>query len=230
MILKLSFFLLFLNTFLLSNIDIDKKAITIGLSSTLLKSQNIVNNLNKYDLYIYKTTSTKKPYYIIYTVNIKKENQKIVLKSIQKKYKDAYISSDSRVKKLATVNFDNNIFIKSQKNKQQDNKFSDTRINLNKQSLFVTYVKNKKELFSFLKKNRNYNLFIENVKHNNLDNNDRCCAIYIVNINPREFNYIFEIIKNSYNQAKEEQTTFLKYRHERYDLNKFIQSFTKPSK
>jgi len=126
--IKFSFFLLFLHTYLLSNIDIDKKAITIGFASTLIQAQNIVNNLNEYDLYLYKTTSTKKLYYVMYAVNIKKENQKIVLKSIQKKYKDVYISSDSRVKKLATVNFDNNIFIKSRKKKKQNKIFLDNLI------------------------------------------------------------------------------------------------------
>lgn len=220
--LKLSFLLLFLHTFLLSNIDIDKKAITIGLSSTLIQAQSIVNNLNKYDLYIYKTTSTKKSYYVIYAVNIQKENQKTVLKSIQKKFKDAYISSDSRVKKLSTINFNKNIFIQSAKIN-----ILDTNININKRSLFMTYVKNKQELFEVLKKNKQYNLFVENVKYNNLENYDYCCAIYVVNINTEEFNSIFEIIKKSYSEAKEEETTFLKYRHERYDFNKFLQSTTK---
>lgn len=51
----------------------DTKAITIGLSSTLVQSKVIASDLNKYDIYIYKTTITSKYYYVIYAVNIKKE-------------------------------------------------------------------------------------------------------------------------------------------------------------
>lgn len=230
--IKFSFFLFFLHTYLLSDIDIDKKAITISLSYTLSQSQIIADDLNKYDIYIYKTTSTSKYYYVIYAVNIKKENQKTVLKSIQNKYQDAYISSDSRVKKLASIDFDKNIFIETSKKtyhiqesfNDKNKNFVDTNININKRSLFVTYVKDKKELFIFLEKYKKYNLFIENIKKNSLVNYDRCCAIYIVNIKIKEFDNILKTIQNSYSQSKEEQTTILKYKHERYQYNKFIKS------
>lgn len=229
-IIKFSFFILFLNTQLLSNINIDQKAITIGLSSTLPQSKIIANDLTTYDIYIYKTSSTKKPYYVIYAVNIKKESQTAVLKSIQNKYKDAYISSDDRVQKLNSIDFDKNIFIKSSKNiprikkpfNYKNKRSIDTNINLNKRSLFITYVKTKKELFLILKKYKKYNLFIDILKNRSLLHYDRYSAIYIVNINTNEFDNLLKTIQSSYSQSKEEQTTLLKYKHERYQFNKFI--------
>lgn len=225
--LKLSFFLLFIHTFLLSNIDINKKAITISLSSTLPLSQIVANNFNEHDIYIYKTTTTKNSYYVIYAVNIKKERQKTVLKSIQKKYKDAYISSDTRIKKLASINFDKNIFIKSDKKSFQNKNltYRDKSIDINKRSLFVTDVKNKKELFVFLKKYKEYNIFVENLKIRSLSNHDRCCAIYIVNIHTEEFDDVFKLMKRSYTHVKEEETTFLKYKHERYPFNTLVKRY-----
>lgn len=221
--IKFSFLLLFLHTYLLANININHKAITIGLSPTLFMAQTVAKNLSQYDIYIYKTTTTQKPYFIMYAVNIKKENQKKALKLIQKKYKDAYISSDSRVQKLASVNYDKNILIKSRKHQKLD---IDTNININKLSLFVTYAKNKQELFEFLKKYKNYDLFVERLQNYSIVNPQYCCALYIVNINADEFNSISNIMRYSHNEVKEEQTTFLKYRHERFSFNKFIQGYT----
>ena len=96
-------------------IDINKKAITIALANSEKRARRIAKRLNKYDIYIYKTQETKKSYYAIYAVNINKKDLKSSLKYIKRYYKDAYISSNARVKKLATHNFDENIFIKQNK-------------------------------------------------------------------------------------------------------------------
>ncbi len=105
--------ILFLQSYVIANINIDKKAITVVLSSTLTQSKQIATYLNQYDLYIYKPSTTKTSYYVIYVVNIEKENQHSTLEYVKKLFGDAYISSDSRVKQLATYNFEKNIFIKA---------------------------------------------------------------------------------------------------------------------
>ncbi len=96
---------------LVSTINTNKKAITIANVSSMSRAKNIANKLSKYDIYIYKTTSTKTPSYITYAVNIDKNKLSSSVLDIKKSYKDAYLSSDSRIKTLATNNFTKNIFI-----------------------------------------------------------------------------------------------------------------------
>jgi len=225
--IRLTFLLLFLHTLASSTINIDKKAITISLSSTLSQSKNVAKELSKYDIYIYRTTKTKEKYYVIYAVNIEKENQNKALKFIKKRYKNAYITSDTRLKKLHSTNVQKNIFIKSKKKPfyNPNNLFIETTINLNKQSLFITHIKNKKELFPFLKKYRKYDLFIERIKKSELDNYDSCCSVYIVNIHKDDFHDTLKIQKSFYPSTHEVQSTQLKYKNERDKLNKFIKKY-----
>ena len=226
--------ILFLQTYLVANIDINKKAITIGLSSSLSKAKQIAKYLSSYDIYIYKTTTTKRPYFIMYAVNIKKENQQKVLNMIHMKYKDAYISSDSRVKKLATNNFKENTFIFKSKFKTNDlfniKKFytqntTNERISIgiNKKSIFVTYVDNKKELLSFIKKYKKFDIYVENIKNQNLYHYKRCCALYIVNIRNLNFTKVFEKLKLNYKELKEERSIVLKYNMENNKYNILIE-------
>ena len=91
-------------------IDITKKAITIANIKNLETAKRISRNLSQFDIYIYKTT---KNIYVVYAVNIKKENIATTLKIIQNDFKDAYKSSKYRINKLATNNFAKNIFVKS---------------------------------------------------------------------------------------------------------------------
>lgn len=227
--IKLPFLLLLLHTFLFANINIENKAITISLSSTLSQSKEIANHLRKYDIYIYKTTSTKKSYYVIYAVNIKKENLDNAFKSIKKIHKDAYFTSDEQIKQLSLVNFSKSMFIKSimKTYYNSNNKIVDSNINLNKKSLFITNLKNKKELFLVIKKYHKYDLFVEKFKNSDLDNYDICCSIYIVNINTDNFNNIFTNIKKFYTETKKIPSTLLKYKHEREASNKFIKKSIK---
>ncbi|MCK5111844.1 MAG: hypothetical protein KAQ94_10020 [Arcobacteraceae bacterium] len=94
-----------------STIDTSKKAITVTNATTLSKALDIAKKLTKYDIYIYKTTTTKVSYFIVYAVNINKNIKKLNLKNIKKYFRDAYLSSDKRVETLASNNFNKNIFI-----------------------------------------------------------------------------------------------------------------------
>jgi len=101
-------------------IDTNKKAITIANVSTLSKAKSIANKLSQYDIYIYKTTSTKIPTFITYAVNIAKDDVSIAITDIKKQFKDAYASSNKRIKTLAKNNFDKNIFITAIPEPDQD--------------------------------------------------------------------------------------------------------------
>ena len=193
--IKLFILLLFLfSKLLFANIDTNKYAITIGLSNTLQQAKDITKSLDKYDTYIYKTTQTKKPYYVIYAVNIKKDKLNQALKDIKLHYKDAYQTAKTRVIKLKNNNFEKNIFISKKpiinlfqinNKKQKINK-----IDISKKSILAQYVKNKKQLYDFIKTHRQYDLFIQNIKNKSIIYYDRCCVIYIVNLTQDKYDSI----------------------------------------
>ena len=96
-----------------STIDTDKRAVTVANVSTLSKANDVAKNLSDYDIYIYKTTQTKTPNFLVYAVNIPKVKVSSTLNNIKNSYKDAYASSKVRINTLASNNFEQNIFISS---------------------------------------------------------------------------------------------------------------------
>lgn len=97
-------------------INSTKKIITIARSNTLSRAKRLAKKLSKYNLYIYKTLSTKRPYYMLYAVNIEKSNRKQAIKDIRMIFKDAYASSTKQIKYLSSTNINNNIFIPASTN------------------------------------------------------------------------------------------------------------------
>ncbi len=115
--LFLLIFLLLINLEASKTIDTSKKAITITNAISLKKAQIAALKLSKYDIYIYKTISTKKSYFILYAVNIPKIDLQNTLRDIHINFNSAYLSSNKRIKILASNNFNKNIFIQSIKTK-----------------------------------------------------------------------------------------------------------------
>ena len=191
-----------------ATIDIDKSAITIVMSKTLKQSKDIANQLPDNDIYIYKTTTTKKPYYILYAVNIEKNNIKIILNKIKELYRDAYITSKNRIKKLKSNNF------KTIKKMVKD-------VDIDKKSLFIKYTKNKQELYDFIRSHRQYDIFIQNIKNKSLIHYDRCCAIYIVNLSNKEYIILKHKVDN-YPNMKDSLSIKLKYINSQHNLSKLI--------
>jgi len=111
----LALFFSFIPLLASSTIDTSKKAITIANATILKKAKFIAHKLSSYDIYIYKTTTTKTPYFILYAVNLEKNNLKNNLKDIRTYYKGAYRSSHKRIKTLSSHNFDKNILISNKK-------------------------------------------------------------------------------------------------------------------
>lgn len=87
-------------SYLFSNeIDITKNAITIG-SFRALENVNIVSkDLQQLDLdvYIYKTTATVKPWYVVYAINILESKKDKILKKVRQSYPTAYLTSKNRL-------------------------------------------------------------------------------------------------------------------------------------
>ncbi|RLA81493.1 MAG: hypothetical protein DRG78_09120 [Epsilonproteobacteria bacterium] len=100
---------------IINAIDIKKRAVTIATTINLKKAKNIASKFNKYDIYIYKTTTTRVPYFIVYAVNIDSNNTQEALNTFRKTFKDAYASSKVRIQKLSENNFELNIFNKAVK-------------------------------------------------------------------------------------------------------------------
>ncbi len=111
--------LLLINLEASKTIDTSKKAITITNAKSLQKAQALTLRLLKYDIYIYKTTTTKIPYFILYAVNIQKSTLIKALKDIRINFNSAYLSSDKRIKILSSYHFNQNIFIEKIKPKSK---------------------------------------------------------------------------------------------------------------
>ncbi len=183
-------------------IDINKKAITIILSNTYKQAKEIAQSLNRYDIYIYKTITTQKIYYILYAVNIEKQKQKQSLADIKRFYYDAYITSDSRVLELV-----NNKSLEYSKKEEKikevkikkiipiTNKFLEIKKNTN--NLFIGYTKNKHETARFIKR-YNFHDIVIHVINKKYKDEFHYCAIYIVNIESDNLNFVSSYMKKYY--------------------------------
>ena len=88
------------------DVDANKKGIALATYLSLNKAQQLANKFPDNDIYIKQTTTTKKPYFVVFVVNIQKKELTSTLNSIKKKLPTAYTTSDSRVKQLSndTIN------------------------------------------------------------------------------------------------------------------------------
>ncbi len=105
-IIILCLFYTYLNSYEIKSYEIDasKKGIVLGMSDSSELAQKLSIKFNNYDIYIKKTTTTKVPYYVLYAVNISKNELSETLLKIQKISSTAYIASDSRIKQLSEKN------------------------------------------------------------------------------------------------------------------------------
>ena len=87
-----------------NRIDPNLKAITLASYLNVDRAKKLASKFPNYDIYIKATTTTKKQYFVVFCVNIKKSNLYKDLKKIQKILPSAYIASDSRVKQLSQDN------------------------------------------------------------------------------------------------------------------------------
>jgi len=111
----LSLLILFVSILLSNSIDSTKRAITVTNKSSLNLAIDVSNTLKSFDTYIYKTTTSKEPLYVVYAVNIEPKDIDKQLSIIKQKFnfKYAYKTSNKKIKQLPINNFENNIFIPS---------------------------------------------------------------------------------------------------------------------
>ena len=87
-----------------SSINTNKKGIALGTYISLNQAQRLANKFPNNDIFIKQTTTTKKPYFVVFAVNIPKQDISSSLVNIQKKLPTAYITSDSRIEQLSKDN------------------------------------------------------------------------------------------------------------------------------
>jgi len=85
---------------LFANIDLNKSAITIATFDNMKNVNNTLKSLDKFNVFIRQTTNKDKTLYVLYVVNIPKEDIQTSLKDIKNLFPSAYISSEYRIKKL----------------------------------------------------------------------------------------------------------------------------------
>jgi|GEM_PF-2962118 len=112
---------------------------------------------------------------------------------------------------LYTIKKENTPVVKKKKEK----------VNIGKKSIFLTYTKNKKEAMNLLTKYKYYDLYIENIKQNNLLNTN-CCAIYIINIKSSDLKYILKKVKSRFPNARKIDSLGIKYYNENASYSKYI--------
>ena len=210
-----------------SKIDISKKGIALGTFVSLNRAKLLAKKFDAFDIYIKKTTTTAIPYYVVFAVNIPKELQKSTLKDIKKLIKSAYITSDRRIKELhndnnsTKTNITKDIkpkkIVKQKKEKvtakkvvknkkiQKDNRSLKLQIDIKKKAISLKFVSTKKEVLKLFKKLSSYDVLAKKV----LFSDDY--IVYIVNIEERYFQSIFDKLKEDYPKAKETSKSRIKY-------------------
>lgn len=93
------------------NINPELKGVVLATYFTKKQAFNLANKFKSKDMYIKETIKNNKKYFVVFMLNIKKENQYKILKEIQSIVPSAYITSDSRVKQLSksSDNYSKNI-------------------------------------------------------------------------------------------------------------------------
>jgi tetratricopeptide (TPR) repeat protein len=86
-----------------SDIDVSKKGIVLGSFLSYERALNHIQKFSDFEIYIKRTTTTKKPYYVPFALNIEKSDLRDKLKEIKAKMPTAYITSSKRIKELATL-------------------------------------------------------------------------------------------------------------------------------
>jgi TolA-binding protein len=187
-------------------IDISKKGIALGTFLAYNRALNLAKKFPQYDIYIKKTTTTVQPYYVVFIVNIQKQNQKYILKTIKQVVPSAYITSDSRIEQLHNdIHSDIAITKKIDKKYTKDIITIANQIDTSKKAISVTYTNNQKRLKRIKQKLKGYDIFI---KKSTLSDN---YIIYVVNIEAQKLNDALKYIKELYPKAKETSTKRIDY-------------------
>ena len=243
---------LFIHIFLISFLPLfgsdvvsSKKAITITNSLTLKQAQDIAKSLPSFNIYIYKTTTTKVPYFVLYAVNIEKSKMYQSLKIIKRKFKDAYPSSDKRIKSLSLNNSSNNLFVKATQtinntHSNQTKKYANSKekyiygykvakqkaIRKEKKDIWVNPIKDAITLFS-AKNLEEAKKIAEEYKYNDIyiHNRNFFYSLYIVNLKANELKPLLKYVHETIPTARKTSKARIKY----YAKNKSTKNLFIPS-
>lgn len=111
--ITLTFFLIITSSFSQviesNNINSELKGIVLATYFSKKDATNLANKFKSKDIFIKETIKNNKKYFVVFMLNIKKENQYELLKDVKKIVSSAYITSDSRIKQLSKLS-SNHIF------------------------------------------------------------------------------------------------------------------------
>jgi len=86
------------------NINSNLKGVVLATYFTYKEASLLASKFQDKDIYIKETTKDDKKYFVVFMVNIEKENQYKILNQIKSTIPSAYITSDARVKQLSQDN------------------------------------------------------------------------------------------------------------------------------
>ena len=185
------------------NIDTSKKGIALGTYVSLNRATILANKFPNYDIYIKQTTTTKKPYFVVFAVNIEKKDQKSILKNIKKQLPSAYITSDSRVRQLHTDNTVKVTVLDSTIEKTQVINIAEPKIDKSyfidkdKQAVTVKYTKSKDNAIKIASKLQEFDIYIKKSTIN------ESRMIYVVNIENGTLQEVLKDIRKTFPDAFE---------------------------
>ena len=176
-----------------SDIDVTKKGIALGTYLSLNRAQNLANKFTTYSIYIKKTTTTIKPYFVVYAVNINKKDKYIVINKIKQIVPSAYIASDSRIKSFYTIKSS----VASAKSVKVNTKEKINYIDSKKDSVTIKYAKDIFAALEIAESLKKFNIYIRSFKL--LEEN--AFMIYAVNIPKNKYKDSIKEIQKLYQDS-----------------------------
>ena len=183
-----------------SDIDVTKKGIALGTYLSLNRAQLLANKFPSYSLYIKKTSSKTKPYFVVYAVNIEKKDSYRLLTKTKKTLPSAYIASDLRINLLSKTNnqdtitiLDSQEIVYSSVETEEKVRYIDNK----KDAITVKYTKDIFTALEIAESLKEFTIYIRSFKL--LD--DSAFMIYVVNIEKSNYNDVLSKIQKEYQDS-----------------------------
>ncbi len=192
-----------------TSIDINKKAIYLGVVKNATKAKLLSRQYKDNFIYFFKIVQNNEPCFEAYLVNIKKTNFKTLLKRAKQDNSESKELSGVKLKYFAKLN--------SKNSKKSKNKL----INKNKKAIFLSCKATLDEAKILANKYRKFDIYI----YSTIKNDEDCYAVYIVNIENKKFKSLLSSAVKIFQKAKEISKAKIKYfSKDRSPKNKLIVS------
>ena len=180
-------------------IDKSKKAITLGTYLSLSKAKILANKFPIYSIYIKKPTFLNSKYYVVYAVNLTKQDSKNILNKVRTIVPTAYITSNKRVSLLSSLNENIVTTLESKDEVYKDIKNNDKLnfIDSSKSAITILYTKDIYKALEVAESLKGFTVYINSFKLLK----DSAFLIYVVNIPNSKYNEFENMVKEKYEDA-----------------------------